>query len=310
MQTSDMRWWIILAAMVLGGVVVLRGDMDDSVTADSAMEIWGDVVRDVDQCGATLIRVSEQEEMRLGRELASSMVEGEAPPSPWDAYVDGVGRSLVRNVRRRGIDYDFHVIPSEETNAFALPGGQVFITTGMLEFLESEAELACVLGHEIAHVDQRHAIERLHTQISMKRIGMDEIGAVAGFPRMLVRMGYRKYQELEADVTGLRLATAAGYDAEAAVAPFIRMVGAMGRPRRSRPANPLDESLLAIAGAVGSYFDTHPASADRIVRLEHLIAHRRAWASPDSRAYVGVRNHREKVPRATREFADEFTAVH
>lgn len=142
----------------------------------------------------------------------------------------------------------------------------------------------------------------------MERIGLDEIGAVADLPRMIIRMGYRKYQELEADVAGLRLATAAGYDANAAMAPFVRMLGAMDRPRQSRPANPLDESLQAIAEAVGSYFDTHPASADRIVRLQQLIAGRRAWARPDVRAYVGIRNHREKVPRATREFSDEFTA--
>lgn len=307
MRVGDVQWAIVLATMVAGSVVVLRGDVDDSVSADSAMEVWGDVVRDVDQCGVTLVRVSEEEEMRLGREIAASMVDDSGPSSDWQAYVDAVGRDVARNVHRRGIEYAFHVISSPETNAFALPGGQVFVTTAMLEFLESEAELACVLGHEIAHVDQRHAIEHFHARIAMNRIGLDGIGAVADLPRMLIRMGYRKYQELEADIAGLRLATAAGYDDDAAVSPFARLAEATGRPVRGRPANPLDESLGAIAGAIGSYFDTHPASADRIARLEQLIAGRRAWGR-DVRGYVGVRNHREKIPRATTEFAEEYSS--
>src|SRR5438309_1550737 len=72
----------------------------------------------------------------------------------WTPYVNAVGQSLVPNVRRTGIAYQFHAIDSPEVNAFAVPGGQVFVFTGMLRFLKSEAELAAILGHEISHVDQ------------------------------------------------------------------------------------------------------------------------------------------------------------
>ena len=108
-------------------------------------------------------------------------------------------------------------------NAFALPGGQVFISTGMLKFLRSESELASILGHEIAHVDQRHCIEMFQSQIALDRIGMDEIGQLAEMTHQLVSAGYRKYQEHEADAAGLRFAMAAGYEPVAIVSTFERL---------------------------------------------------------------------------------------
>lgn len=302
-------WWIILAAIALCGAAVLVGDVDGSVSGTSALEVWGDVMRDVDQLGLKLVHVSDEEEMQMGRDLAASMMGGTPRESPWQPYVEAVGRGLTPHVRRRGIHYKFHVLDWTEVNAFALPGGHVFVTAEMLGFLQSEAELAHVLAHEIAHVDQRHAIERLHSQIAMERVGLERIGAVADLPRMLVRMGYLKYQELEADIAGLRLATAAGYDPHAGMGVLERMSATLSSPGPAlrRPATPLEESLGAVAGAFGSYFDTHPASADRISRLSQLIAGRQPWLR-GQRSYAGIENHRRKVPRATREYPGEFTA--
>lgn len=302
--------WLILALMAGSGAVVLRGDVDDAVSAGAAFEVWGDVIRDLDQCGLTLVRVSEQEEMRMGRELAAASGWAGPSSSPWQPYVEAVGGGVAAHVRRRGIEYRFRVVGSSIINAFALPGGQVFVTTGMLEFIESEAELAFVLGHEIAHVDQRHAIEALAARIAMERIGIGEIGQVADLPLALVRSGYRKYQEFEADLTGLHLASAAGYDIDAAVAPFRRLDALDDAYQVSRPsANPLEEAAGAVLTGLGSYLDSHPVTAERIARLEQLIAGRRWWGRSIG-GYRGVENHRTKVPRATRAFPDEVRAGH
>jgi predicted Zn-dependent protease len=300
----DNAWWMILALMAAAGVVVMRGDVDDAVSAGAAFEVWGDVVRDLDQCGLTLVRVSEQEEMRMGRELAASAGWGGPSSSPWQPYVEAVGRGVAAHVRRPGIEYRFRVVESPEINAFALPGGQVFVTSGMLAFLGSEAELAFVLGHEIAHVDQRHAIEALVTQIALERIGLGDVGRVADLPLTLVRRGYRKYQELEADGAGLHLAAAAGYEPDAAVAPFRRLDDRRRQPGSRGRANPIGEAAGAVVTGLGSYFDSHPVTADRIARLEQLIAGRRWWGRLAD-GYRGVEKHRQKVPRATREFPGE-----
>jgi Zn-dependent protease with chaperone function len=238
----------------------------------------------------------------MGRELAAAW--GDLTSSPWHDYVDAVGRSLTAHVRRRGIEYHFHVLASSEVNAFALPGGEVFVTVGMLEFLESEAELAFVLGHEVAHVDQRHALEQLAARIAMERIIVDDLAAVADLAPSLVRAGYRKYQELEADLAGLHLATAAGCNPDAAVTPFRRLEARDPTlPVRSR-TDPLGEAADAVLTGLGSYLDSHPVTPQRIKRLEQLIAGRRWWGRA-RHGYRGVENHQQKVPRAEPEFPDE-----
>ncbi|MFM7245153.1 MAG: M48 family metalloprotease [Planctomycetaceae bacterium] len=301
---ADAWWWLLLVVMAAAAAAVLRGDMDDSVSADSAFEVWADMVRDVDQCGLTLVRVSADEEMRLGRELAASGGWREVTASPWSGYVESVGADVAAHVRRRDIEYRFHVVDSPDVNAFALPGGQVFVTTGMLGFLESEAELAFVLGHEIAHVDQRHAIERLMTRLAMERIGLGEVGKMADLPLALVRGGYRKYHELEADTVGLHLGMAAGYEPAAAVAPFRRLEARRRTVRPLAASNPLSEAAGAVAVGLGSYLDSHPVTRDRIERLEQMIAHRRRWGRGTD-GFRGVENFRQKVPRSVREIPDE-----
>ncbi len=174
--------WIVLGAMLLGGAAVLLGEMDDSVSLSSAMEVWGDVIRDVDQLGLKLTRVSDEKELEIGRNLTKDLFSESSGSQEWQPYVASVGGGLVHHVRRKGIQYEFHVVEASWINAFAMPGGQIFISTGMLKFLKSEAELAGILGHEISHVDQRHCIEQLQTQIAMERIGIDEIGRLPNCP--------------------------------------------------------------------------------------------------------------------------------
>ncbi|MFM7205721.1 MAG: M48 family metalloprotease [Planctomycetaceae bacterium] len=302
MGFRDRAWWGVLAVIVAAGVAVLAGDVDDTVDAGAAFEVWGDVVRDVDQFGLTLAGISAADETRLGRELAAPWMPSAS--SPWQDYVDAVGRRLTAHVRRRGIDYRFHVLAVSDVNAFALPGGDVFVTEGLLEFLRSEAELAFVLGHEIAHVDQRHAIERLAARIALERIMLDDLAGIADLGPAFVRAGYRKYQELEADLAGMHLASAAGYDPDAAVAPLRRLAGREPTPSAGPRSTPLAEAAGAVLTGLGSYLDTHPVTLERVRRLEQLIAGRRWWGRA-RHGYRGVENHRRKVPRAAQEFPDE-----
>jgi predicted Zn-dependent protease len=289
--------WIVFGAMLLGGSVVLLGEMDDSVSLFAAMEVWGDVIRDVDQLGLKLTRVSDQKEMEIGRDLAKGLFTESARSRELQPYVESVGKSLVPHVRRSGIHYEFHVIETSWINAFAMPGGQIFITTGMLAFLKSEAELAGILGHEISHVDQRHCIEQLQTQIAMERIGVDEIGRLAELPRLFLAAGYKKYQELEADATGLRLAVVAGYDPESIVLPFERLLKEFNETER-RPARQLvSEVVSSLEQAIDSYFDSHPPTAERIARLKQLISQQRKWRE-SKKFRTGVEDYIRQFPNS------------
>ena len=105
------------------------------------------------------VLMTEYDDARVGRESAQDVKAelGVLEDAALAAYVDGIGRKLLRGVPRRGFDYQFYVVDMVEPNAFALPGGYIFVSRGLLALANSEDELACVIGHEITHAARRHA---------------------------------------------------------------------------------------------------------------------------------------------------------
>jgi len=178
------------------------------------------------------IALTAEQEVALGLESAPEMARqmgGEADPSdPKARLVDTVGRRVVQNsdAARSPYRFDFHLLRDPKTlNAFALPGGQVFITYGLLTKLEDDAQLAGVLGHEIGHVVNRHGAEHMATgqlgQLLTMAAGVaatDEEGRgqraamVAAMINQMVQLKYSRGDELEADRVGMDYMAQAGYD--------------------------------------------------------------------------------------------------
>ena len=123
---------IVLALLLGGGALVTLGKMDQKTDLSAVLEMWGDALRDTDRVTLEATRVSDAKEMRFGNELRQRLP---ADDPTWTPYVNAVGQTLVPNVRRQGITYQFHAIDSPEVNAFAIPGGHVFIFTGLLRFM-------------------------------------------------------------------------------------------------------------------------------------------------------------------------------
>jgi predicted Zn-dependent protease len=120
------RLAFVLGLLALSAVVVVTvGRSSHSVSLSAAMELWGDVLRDADDFGLQLTRVSAHDEMELGDGIASGFIAGSYMDPALEPYVSAVGSALVRNVSRKDIVYKFHVIKSTEVNAFAIPGGHV-----------------------------------------------------------------------------------------------------------------------------------------------------------------------------------------
>ena len=142
------------------------------------------------------------------------------------AYVQRVGEKLAGLSHRPELFYRFTVLDSPEVNAFALPGGYVYITRGLMAYLNSEAELAAVLGHEIGHVTARHAVRQYTTAMAAQigytigAIFVPQVGSQAGstlfnvLGTALVR-GYGREHELQADELGAEYSALAGYDPDA-----------------------------------------------------------------------------------------------
>jgi len=301
---SKLPFLAVLALMIACAVVVSLGKPDPEISLDSARQLWSDVLRDADDLGLQLTRVSADQEMQLGDRLAAEVGRWGKEDPDATRYVAAVGAGLVPGVNRKAIRYHFHVLQSPGLNAFALPGGQIYVLSGMLDFLRSESELAAVLGHEMSHVDLRHCIEQYQYQLALKKAGAGDASAIAGLAHALVAIGYRQDQELEADLAGQRLAVEAGYDPDAAVGVFQRMQMKFHENTSQPAATPGGELSQAIGDALGSYFRTHPPSAERARQLREMAARdRRALAG--RAVYRGVRNYRERVPRSEREFIEE-----
>lgn len=304
-MVSRRGFFLTFLILILGGAAAMRGDSSHEINFSSVLELWGDVLRDSDQFGLKLTRVSEQEEMQLGRELSNiARTWGREAPA-LAQYVSTVGQTLQPHVKRKDIQYEFHVVEANHIiNAFALPGGQIFVTTGMLNFLRSEAELVAILGHEISHVDLRHCIEHYQLELAFKKVGAKAIGQLAEVARRLVASEYNKYQELEADAQGIRLSIEAGYDPGAGPVVMERMKQHFGERTPSKSKTPIGEVTLAVGDALLSYFRSHPPSAERERRLKSVIAGNWERLSGQS-VYTGAENYRQKIPRTQQEFPGE-----
>ncbi len=219
------------------------------------------------------INISEEQEIALGLQAAPQLAQqhgGLHPDEEAQAYLDSICMRILRNSAAGTTEYPFecHLLADPETiNAFALPGGQVFITAALFDQLETEGQLAGVMAHEIAHVVARHSAE----QIAKQQLTQGLTGAVviASYdpenPRSaqtaqmamligsLVNMQFSRSDELEADRLGVRFMAEAGYDPRAMI-QVMEVLAAAGEG--ARPPE---------------FFSTHPNPDNRIANIEAAI---------------------------------------
>jgi predicted Zn-dependent protease len=212
------------------------------------------------------IRLTPEQEIALGRQLAPQMAAqlGGLSQSDKRELVKRVGEKIVAqsSASRSPYKYSFYLLADRKTvNAFALPGGQIFITEALLGLLEREDELAGVLGHEVGHVLARHSAERLaKQQLTQSLIGAVAVGSgsydtaqLAQVAGSLINMKYGRDDELEADSLGLRLMREARYDPRALISVMQKLEKASGGGRQPEFAS------------------THPNPGNRIQRIKEQL---------------------------------------
>lgn len=184
--------------------------------------------------------MSEAEEMRTGRQADADIRKeyGVYAAPALQNYVNEIGQKLAKKSHRPQLNYHFTVVDSPQINAFALPGGYVYITRGILAYLNSEAELAAVLGHEIGHVTARHAVQQ-YTAATAANVGTMVLGVLLsryigsagqqlgqsalGIMGNVLLSGYGREHELEADRLGAEYLARSGYDPQA----MIKVIGVL-----------------------------------------------------------------------------------
>ena len=243
--------------------------------------------------------VSENEEMAIGRQNAEQI--NSRLPIVRDAivgeYVRQLGLSMAKTTARPDLDWRFYVVDSREVNAFALPGGIIYVNRGLIERAGKLDELAGALGHEIGHVVRRHSVEQMNkakganvavsltctlTRICDNSVAQAaiQVGGAALFAR------YSREDELEADAVAVEIVMAAGIHPEGIPALFARLL----EERQSSP--------LAIEG----FFASHPLEEDRIREAERVIAavepQRIDGLARDLPSYAEFRARLDALPRS------------
>jgi predicted Zn-dependent protease len=273
-----MTRWIALTVLVGCGVAAVivseREKVDAAVGPDAVLYFVADTERELTRMPMQLTRMTDEEEIRIGDELAREY-ESRSPLDDNDLreeqYIQQVGARVAAHAQRQ-LPYRFHYIPSAGfINAFAVPGGHVFIGKGLVSLMDTEDELAAVLGHEIEHIDHYHCAERTQQEQIFRRIPMGELVVL---PIEVFEAGYTKDQELEADREGTRLAVEAGYSASGAIHMFESFERLEGR-RRTRAATPEQELSQVALDTLEGYFRSHPLSEERIKQLNalHMASH-------------------------------------
>lgn len=211
--------------------------------------------------------VSRSQEIQMGRdadpEIVASM--GLVGDSALQAYVSGIGQRLAAVSERPDLPWSYKVVDDPVVNAFALPGGFVYVTRGILAYFEDEAELAGVLGHETGHVTAQHSVNQISRQ-QLQQLGLGvgailsptvaQYGGLLGAGLQLLNLKYSRGDETQADELGLRYMTRLEYDPQAMIGVF--------------------QMLSQVSGSAGSripeWQSTHPYPENREAHMRELIA--------------------------------------
>ena len=254
MRTNQSLVILCLLGTALPAAAFDLGDID-----------WKKAAQTVQKVQKANAEINEPQEIMLGEGIASNLL-GAAPlldNAAVQQYVNRIGRWLTLQTERPNLPWQFGVLDDNDVNAFAAPGGYVFITKGLLAHMNSEAELAGVLAHEISHVLRKHHLQALkkgaRTEL-LSDLANDAIKSNGADPRLskLVSAGTEVYargldknDEYEADRMGVVIAARAGYD------PY-------GLPAMLQTL----QSLNASDSSLALMFKTHPALTDRLSLLD------------------------------------------
>ncbi|MBI5461715.1 MAG: M48 family metalloprotease, partial [Gammaproteobacteria bacterium] len=259
---------LILAPILVLGLATLPGCATNPVTGS----------RD-------FVLMSEQQEIALGRQYHPQVLK-ETPAytnAELAAYVQRIGAALAAHSHRTDLIYRFTVLDSQDVNAFALPGGYIYITRGLLAYLNSEAELAAVLGHEIGHVTARHSVRQqsaatatgLFGAVLAGATGVRAAGDLANVAGTALVRGYGREHELEADRLGAEYLARSGYDPQA----MLRVIHVLKDQESFEIQRAKEEGREP--RVYHGLFSTHP---DNDQRLQEVVGAARKFARPNATA--------------------------
>ena len=259
MRSTRNTRWLLVRLLAVAGITTAIACATNPVTGKRELAL-----------------VSESQEIEMGRQGAAEVTAaiGLYPNATLQGYVNRIGLALAATTERPGLPWEFQVVDDASINAFALPGGFIFVTRGLLAHMTNEAELASVLGHESGHVSARHSVQQMsRQQVAAIGLGVGSVlspaiakyGQIAGAGLGLMFLKYGRDDETQSDQLGFRYALARGYDTREMISVFQMLQRA---------------EQLGGGGRLPEWQSTHPDPGNRISAVQALVAAQsRDWSA-------------------------------
>ena len=231
-----------------------------STAIRSQDDLLKELLNTADILNETLLEVtalSDEEENSIGVELDKQISQNLKIVKERKFNLKRIFKNMMRYIDRTNINYGYKVVETDEVNAYAIAGGRMFFNTGILDFLETEDEIAFVMAHEIAHNELRHCIKRVQYAAIASSID-PSFGEIVQLAYGIYLMPFTKYDEYEADELGVWLMKKAGYDKQGAVDFFTKL-------------EELEKEYgIDKRDAVNDFISSHPTARARRDRVEKL----------------------------------------
>jgi len=297
---------IFLLLILLGGGLVVYALYKNKLhpalgpSFAPAFQLLGKSTRALNIALTRILPIDKMDEKAYGEAIAMSYLSGANLKDTDYVYLN----KLIKNIAsfsKKGFNYHVFVISTPIPNAFALPGGVICVTNGLLKTLKSEAQMISVLSHEMGHIERGHCFEAIKYELMFRKIKAPTIGQLADFAfNLCLRHSYSKTQENDADEYGYDLLLLTKYDPMACSTAFIEL--------QRQEGNQIPPS----ATIVSDYFSTHPPLPLRIQKFSEAAS---AWWNTNKdlvKRYVGIKNLNARIPLSEHSFENEWirNAIH
>ncbi|MDF3821329.1 M48 family metallopeptidase [Leptospira sp. 96542] len=257
-------------------------------TLSPAFQLLGKPIKTLDRSLTKIIPIDDLDEKKLGDSIALRYESYADKKDPDLIYLENLVSHLTKNKHKK-FNYRVFLMNSEIPNAYAMPGGVLFVTKGLLNILDSESQLVAILGHEIGHVELSHCMDGVRGELFAKKIKMESFGVLADITTsILLRPSFSKNQEDEADGFGFDILIREKYDPYAMGQTFLKLKKSEGGIENKN-------------SAFHEYFMTHPYLSHRFEKYTEL-----AKLKPVFQSYIGKRNFQNKITRYETEYEAEY----
>lgn len=293
------RLGFLLLLLLVGGIVVyslfkdkLRSPLGSSFSP--AFQLLGKSTRAINTALTRILPIDKMDEKAYGDAIAQSYLSVANVKDTDYVYLNKLIKEL-SVFSKKGFNYRVFIISTGIPNAFALPGGVMCVTTGLLSTLKSEAQIISVLSHEMGHIERGHCFEAIKFELLLNKIKAPTIGQIADFAfNVCLRHSYSKTQENNADEYGYELVLLTKYDPMAFSEAFVEL--------QKQEGNHVSHSSTIL----NDYFSTHPPLPLRIQKFRENASD---WWSTNKdlvKRYIGIKNLNARTPLNEHSFANEW----